>query len=193
MFSTLQLITFFLFDSSSHEINGSQKIKPPAPVYARMQYAGNVGLASCSVGSYILKDKMSVYLGYGFLPASVNDTRVHTIALKPAWHFVEFKNNRFRWGLYSGICFTYSITNNTYIKYPDHFPNSYYQSNAFHLNPFIGLKVIPARNGRVNAHTVYAELGTVDYKIWYALANKRISGLNIWNLCFGFTIPLSKQ
>lgn len=191
MFTALQLFALFVFDSVTHELSHTQNVKTPVPVYSKMQYAGNIGLGSVGLGTYMFHNKVSLDLSYGYLPASKQANRVSTLALKPAFHFVSAKSNALQWGLYSGICVTYSLTKNTYITYPDHFPKGYYQSNAFHFNPFFGLKIMPRKSNKPNAYSFYTEIGTVDYKIWYALSNKKISAMDIWNVCFGITIPLS--
>lgn len=191
MLTAFQFFSLFLFDSVSHELTNTYNIKPPIPVYSKMQYAGNIGLGSVGAGTYMFHNKVSVDLSYGYLPAIKQSNRVSTLALKPAYHIVSAKNRAFQWGMYSGICVTYSIAKNTYVSYPDHFPKGYYQSNAFHFNPFFGLKIMPRKSTRPNTYSFYSEIGTVDYKIWYALSNKRISAMDIWNVCFGITIPLT--
>jgi hypothetical protein len=192
MFTAVQLFALFIFDSISHESTHVHSVKAPIPLYSKMQYAGNIGMGSIGLGTFLFHDKVSVDFSYGYLPASKQSQTVNTLALKPAYHVGSFKGTHLRWGLYSGICVTYSLTNNTYVSYPDHFPKGYYMSNAFHLNPFIGFKIMPRKSNRVNAHCFYTELGTVDYKLWYALSNKKVSALDIWNLCFGITLPLTK-
>jgi hypothetical protein len=60
----------------------------------------------------------------------------------------------------------YSITKNTYLKYPDRFPKGYYQTNALHLNPLIGTRMsLHGKIGEESALSLFTELGTVDYKI----------------------------
>jgi hypothetical protein len=192
MFTAVQLFAFFLFDSVSYEPIQNLRVKPPVPLYSKMQYAGNIGLGSIGFGTYVFHDKVSIDLNYGYLPASKQSQSVNTLALKSAFHFCSIKGDFLRWGLYTGISITYSITKNTYVSYPDRFPNGYYMSNAFHLNPYMGIKIMSRKSNGPHAHSFYAELGTVDYKLWYALSNKKVSALNIWNLCFGITLPLTK-
>ncbi len=192
MFTAVQLFAFFIFDSVSHEPTQIQRENRPVPIYSKMQYAGNIGLGSIGFGTFLFNDKVSVDFSFGYLPASKQSQSVSTLALKPAFRICSVKGNYLQWGMYSGICVTYSMTKNTYASYPDHFPKGYYMSNAFHFNPFVGMKIMPRKSDRPHAHSFYAELGTVDYKLWYALSNKKVSALNIWNVCFGITLPLTK-
>lgn len=162
-----------------------------SPYYAKMQYAGNLGLASVGIGKTWLKDRLSLDFNYGYLPKNINGSRVHTLALKSAYQFRKHRISVFDIRYYSGISLNYALTDNTYLSYPDYFPSNYYSSNAFHLNPFLGIRLtLPEKKDKPGAIGIYAELGTVDYKIWYALANKEIKPDDIWNLCFGITIPL---
>jgi len=43
---------------------------------------------------------------------------------------------------------------------------------------------------KVNKLSLYTELGTVDYEIWYALKNKEVALYEIFNLCFGMIFQL---
>lgn len=165
-----------------------------APYYAKMQYAGNLGLASIGLGKTYLKDRLTVDFNYGYLPKEINGSRVHTLALKSAYQFKKHQLSIFFIRYYTGISFNYAITDNTYLSYPDYFPSDYYNTNAVHVNPFLGIKLaLPNKADKPDAIEIYAELGTVDYKIGYAIANKEIKPKDIWNLCFGITFPLSNN
>lgn len=68
---------------------------------------------------------------------------------------------------------------------------NYYPQNSGHFNPFIGLKQGMEINARkISKLSLYSELGTVDYEIWYALKNKEIAVYDILNLCFGMIFQL---
>lgn len=165
-----------------------------APYYAKMQYAGNMGLASVGLGKTYFKDRLTLDFNYGYLPKELNGSQVHTLALKSAYQFRKHQLLVFDIRCYTGVSLNYALTDNTYLSYPDYFPSNYYNSNAFHLNPFLGIRfTLPEKKDKSGAFGIYAELGTVDYKIWYAVANKEIKPDDIWNLCFGITIPLSNN
>ncbi len=162
-----------------------------APYYAKMQYAGNMGLASVGLGKTCFRNRLTLDFNYGYLPKKINGSRVHTLALKSAYQFRNHRLSIFDIRYYAGISINYAITDNTYLSYPDYFPSDYYNSNAIHLNPFLGVRLtLPEKENKPGAIGIYAELGTVDYKIWYAIANKEIKSNDIWNLCFGITFPL---
>ena len=165
-----------------------------SPYYAKMQYAGNMGLASAGLGKTYFKDRLAIDFNYGYLPKEINGSRVHTLAMKSAYQFKKHQVSIFCIRYYTGISLNYAITDNIYLSYPDYFPSDYYNSNAIHLNPFLGIRLtLPEKDNKPGAIGIYAELGTVDYKIWYAIANKEIKSNDIWNLCFGITFPLSNN
>jgi hypothetical protein len=185
---SLLLLVGSLFQQNIENVD----FTPSPKFYGKLQYAGNIGLVSVGAGTILFKDRFSMDLSYGYLPKIVNGAEVNTLALKPTFYSRNKELNRFKWSYYTGFAFTYSYTKNTYIKYPDHFPNSYYMSNAFHFNPYIGLKVSPNKKSRAGLFSLYTEVASVDYKIYYAFKSKRISPLEIWNVCFGITFPVSK-
>jgi hypothetical protein len=187
--ATLMIISFLPVEDT---IPAGETIT--APYYAKMQYAGNMGLASVGLGKTYYKDKLTLDFNYGYLPKEVNGSRVHTLALKSAYQFREHQISVFNIRYYAGISLNYAITDNTYLSYPDYFPSDYYNSNAIHLNPFLGIRLnLPEKKDTSGAIGIYVELGTVDYKIWYALANKEVKTNDIWNLCFGITTTLSNN
>ncbi|NJK95030.1 MAG: hypothetical protein HC905_09075 [Bacteroidales bacterium] len=57
------------------------------PLHVNFQYAGNVGLASVGLGTSFKNEKIYLGLIYGYLPKSLNDAEVHTIALKTYFRF----------------------------------------------------------------------------------------------------------
>ncbi|HPT20521.1 MAG TPA: hypothetical protein PLR88_01130 [Bacteroidales bacterium] len=163
--------------------------RSPSHIYFKAQYAGNLGFASVGAGSKFFNDKLSLDLNYGYMPEFINGTEVHTIALKPAFHFKEFVISGFKAGFYIGTALNYNITSNTYIKFPGYYPEGYYVPNALHANPFLGAKTfLPAR--KLSCISLYTELGTVEYKILCAIKNRKIEFDEIWNLCFGIVFHL---
>ena len=160
-------------------------------LYIKTQFAGNIGLVSVGVGKEYLNGKLSVDLNYGYLPACINGTSVSTFAIKPALLIKDFSIAGVQSSLSAGICFTYSATRNTHLKYPDYFPEDYYLGNAMHANPFLRISLFQfpseSKSGRLS---LFSELGTMEYQIWYALKNKEVSFTEICNLCFGLTYRL---
>lgn len=159
--------------------------------YCKIQYAGNLGLFSIGYGKSIQKTNVTVDFNYGYLPSFVNGTSVHTIALKPAFHFNIATVGEIRTGVYTGASVNYSIASKTYLKYPDYFPKDYYNPNAIHVNPFIGARIgLPVNGNKIKVCSLYSELGTVDYQLKLAFSNKQIRMVDIVNLCFGLVFVI---
>jgi hypothetical protein len=157
------------------------------PTYFQLQYAGNLGLLSAGIGRSFLNDKINTYIIYGYLPENIHGVNVHTIALKASYRFANSTISPvFNLDYYTGAFILYGITSNTYLIYPDYFPDDYYGNNAIHGSFFIGTrlnKALPYK--KIQKISFFTELGTMDFQIWYAVINKTIGLFDIWNLCFG--------
>lgn len=158
--------------------------------YFKMQYAGNLGLLSLGIGKTYFSNRLNVDLNYGYLPKLANSEQVHTFAIKSGYYFFKAPVLKIPVGGYAGASVTYSITNNTYAKYPNHYPKGYYDlANAFHVNPFLGVSLdLHSNKNKRGFILLFAEIGTVDYLIWNDIRNRKISGKDIWNLSMGFAI-----
>lgn len=160
-------------------------------IYITTQYAGNMGLISVGFGSYFFNNRISSDINYGFLPEYLNGIRVHSFSIKPAYNFNGFHFNSYTVHCYTGFNLVYSKGKNIYASAPDHYPRDYYPGNAFHFNPFFGFKQgIDINTGKIRRISLFTELGTVDYKIWYAIKNRKITPLEILNLSLGLIIDL---
>jgi hypothetical protein len=174
--------------------SGGDTLKVKAnPIDVQFQYAGNMGLVSAGVGKCFFNEKFNMHLIYGYLPKSINGVSVHTFALKSSYQIVDFKiDPYFKIGSYTGFSLLYGITRNTYMKYPDYYPDEYYDPNALHIGPFIGFNIsAPLKSKKINKLYLYAELGTIDYQIYYGLVNKTVKPHEILNLSFGVSFRLA--
>jgi hypothetical protein len=173
--------------------NQADTVKPTDKhQYIKTQYAGNIGFVSIGTG-YEYK-KASIDLSYGYLPKLVNGVRVHTLSLRPKVHFGQFVVSQVKAGFYFGAGINYSFGRNIYGEIPNYFTFDYYWPNAFRLNPFLGGRIgFNSKNQKDKKIYLYSELGTLEYKIWYAMQNKKsIKPYEIWDICFGLTMPLTK-
>jgi hypothetical protein len=162
--------------------------------YVKAQYAGNIGFVSVGAGKTFWNQKVTLDLSYGYLPKTLNGVSVHTVAFKSIYHFKGKQLGKSRVGIYTGAGVTYNVTSNTYVRYPDYYPEGYYDSNAFHLIPFIGTKLsVPIDTRHFNRMSVYSEFGSIDYQIWYAIENKTIKLNQIWNFSFGLAFGLKEK
>lgn len=177
--------------SASGKRNKKLVDKIIAPDYINLQYAGNLGLGSVGFGYISENEKHNFGASYGYLPSSINSVEVHTISAKGAFNFRKHKlsENAFVNG-YLGTNLLYSITDNTYLKFPGYYPSDYYFANAVHFAPFLGLKVGSRKN---ISKFSYIELGTVDYYLVNQIKYRRSEFSDCLNVCMGITVPLNKS
>lgn len=185
----LIFVSISLFASDNKETKPVQEIL--APDYLNFQYAGNLGLGSMGIGYISKNEKHNFGLSYGYLPSSVNNVEVHTISAKGAFNFKKCNLSRkaFLNG-YIGTNLLYSITDNTYLKFPGYFPSNYYFTNALHLAPFLGIKIGSAKN---ITKFSYIELGTLDHYLFNRIKYNRFKFIRSLNVCMGLSIPLNKK
>lgn len=167
------------------DITDSVNEEPTKLFYFKSQYAGNLGLISAG-GGYDSKNFLAD-VSFGYLPKHINGVRVFTLSFKPSYKLAEMSFNSIDAGFYIGTAINYSIGRNIYGKIPDYYPPDYYWPNAFHFNPFAGAR-LGLREKRGKKLYLYTELGTVDYKIWFAVKNRHVSVMDILNLGFGIMV-----
>ena len=162
------------------------------PLNIQVQYAGNLGLISVGAGKSYFHDKLSFLIIYGYLPKIINGTNVHTFALKTSCKLAVTKvNSNLNMSYYTGITALYGIARNTYLDYPDYFPDGYYNANAIHASFFFGSRLnFNLIHLKLNTISFFTELGTLDYHIWCALKTKYIGFFDIWNLNVGIAFTL---
>ena len=187
----LLLLLVFISANIFASVNKDKKLakKVFAPDYLNFQYAGNLGLGSVGIGYISKNEKHNFGLSYGYLPSSINGVEVHTVSAKGAFNFRKHKlsEKAFLNG-YIGTNLLYSITDNTYLKFPKYFPSDYYFANAVHFAPFLGIKI---GSRKCITKFSYIELGTLDYYLFNRIKYRRSKFSDSLNLCMGLTFPLT--
>lgn len=159
--------------------------------YFKTQFARNMGVISIGYGRFFFKNRLSLDINYGYIPKMINGSRIHSFALRPQWHFKRFYTTKIIYGVYLGVSIVYSITPNTYIIYPNHFPTGYYGQNAIHFNPYIGGSLmLPVRCKKIKAISFFSEIGSTDLQIWHSINNNIIKPIDVLNLSFGLCFLL---
>ena len=157
--------------------------------YAKCQYAGNLGVMSAGVGRHWTKTSLEAM--YGFTPGSSGGSDVHTFALRGNCDILGFSTaHTHKYAtFYLGSGIHCSATQNTYLVYPDYYSDGYYSQNAVHFTGYGGAQLSRDHVGIVSRSiSFFLELGTIDYKLIYAIENKSVSFLDIWNNSFGFIL-----
>jgi hypothetical protein len=166
------------------------------PDHAKVQIAGNLGLLSAGAGYSFLSGRVQPALLYGFSPASVTGSDIHTIANKNTIRIYQYPvSSTFSLALSAGFSLNYSITENTYLFFPSYYPGQYHRTNALRAAPFISLHFIFRKEGGGLLQNMrpYVEAGTLDNYAWYAMRTRSFGFAEIWNLAVGVNIPLRKS
>jgi hypothetical protein len=162
-------------------------------LYAKAQYAGNLGLVSAGIGKEF-SNIFSMDLSYGYLPKFINGARVQTFSVKTAFLVKKFALQGIQPAFHLGASINYAITQNTFLRYPAYYPEGYYLPNAFHLCPFIRVGAdIPRIDKKFEKISVYSEIGTIEYEIYNAIRDKGVKFYDIWNICFGLSFHFTKK
>jgi hypothetical protein len=162
------------------------------PDYVKTQFAGNIGLFSVGAGYEVFNNVLYSELLYGYVPESVSKAKkIHLITIKNTFPIFtkEFDNN-YTVSPIAGFSASYDVGTNTFTTLPNNFPRDYYITNAIHFTLFVGAKV---HKNFVNSKVfkgvdLYAELGTVETYLWYAITSKEVTFSDAFSTAIGINL-----
>ena len=149
------------------------------PHYVPVQFAGNFHLN----------------ILYGYVPASVAKTAIHTITAKNIFPITRYpvRNNQTLIP-YLGLGLTVEVGGNAFFRMPSHFPESYYDfPKNVHVIAFGGAKLqhlFSNDSGFVRGLEFYGEAGTIDLYVWYKVTSGQIKFNQIFSLAVGINLLL---
>ena len=163
------------------------------PAYAKIQYAGNMGMLSFGTGwQYGIYDQWETDILFGFIPKHQSNKTKITFTIKQ--NFTPWKmwrNDKFYFEpLSCGIYFNSVLSDEFWSNAPDKYPNGYYWfSTKVRTNVFIGERItllIP-KNKREFARsiTLFYEISTHDFALIQAFKNSRLTPKDYLTLSFG--------
>jgi hypothetical protein len=171
------------------------KVKDKAwyiPDYAKIQFAGNIGLLSVGVGYEVFKDVLYSELLYGYVPVSVSKAKeIHLITIKNTFPFFTKKiGNNFTLSPIAGFTASLDTGNNSFLKLPDKYPKGYYITNAIHFTVFVGAKVHKnfVNSKIIKGADLYFELGTVETYLVYAITSKEVKINDVFSSAIGINL-----
>lgn len=192
-------IIFFINGSpdarASTAIDSTRLKKWFVPHYVPIQFAGNIGLISTGLGYTSDHENYQLSILYGYVPASVAQTRVHMLTAKNMFPLTRYalRNNQTLIP-YAGLGLTLEIGGISFFKMPSHYPDSYYDfPKNLHVLAFGGVRMEHIFQDDVaflRGMELYAEAGTVDVYIWYKAISNEIKFRQIFNLAFGVNLLL---
>jgi hypothetical protein len=158
------------------------------PKTVQLQYAGDMGLVSIGAGYTFMQDKGAVNFIYGYLPEWVNGVEVNTIAVKGTFQLLPITiNSKLTTSTYVGTAVLRCFAHNTYVNFPSYFPHKYYFTNALHVSIILGQNF---KFKRLKNFSVFTEISTLDYYMYYYLKNKHLDFQDIWNISFGISAKI---
>jgi len=161
------------------------------PDYTKIQFAGNIGFFSVGFGFQFFNNHLYSELLYGYVPASISKAeKIHTITIKNTFPVFTKEINKIALSPITGFTASFETGNNSFLKLPDKYPKSYYNTNAFHFTLFIGAKVHKNFGYQkfIKGADVYFELGTVDRYLWYAILSKEVKFNQILSSAIGINL-----
>jgi len=177
-------IIFFVIQEVNAQEKFIQKIQPD---HLKIQFAGNFGVLSAGLGYSFCNNIIQTDLFYGFVPKSIGGNNINIIAEKNTFRLYKQplpKDHLLTCSI--GFSIIYTITKNTFLFLPSHFPNDYYKTNAIRIAPNISFNLI---NVPKNI-SFYFDIGTLDNYLWYYIKSNCIDFTDIWSFAIGINIPL---
>ncbi len=181
-----------LFAKESKETKEAKESKKKSwyvPDYASLQFAGNIGYISVGVGYELFDDIWYGEILYGYVPESISKAEsIHLITLKNTFPiFTKEIGKNLTISPIAGLGITYDVGSDTFTTLPSRFPKEYYISNAIHFTIFGGIKIHKDfTNVKLfQGMDFYAELGTVESYLWYAITSSEVSFSDAFSTAIG--------
>tara|TARA_R110001592_G_scaffold21103_3_gene85539 strand:- start:471 stop:1067 length:597 start_codon:yes stop_codon:yes gene_type:complete len=188
IFSVFVVLLFFI-KSYAQEPNLVKDKSWYVPDYVKVQFAGNIGLASVGAGYQLFNKVLYTELLYGFVPESVSKSdEIHLITIKNTFPvFRKELGKNFTISPIAGFATTYEIGTNSFTTLPNIYPEGYYVPNAFHFTLFGGAMVHKdfKDSKMIKGADFYFEVGTVETYLWYVITSKEVSTSDVFSTSIG--------
>lgn len=179
----------FLINSFSQESTVLKKKSWYVPDYAKVQFAGNIGLVSVGVGYRLFNKVLYSELLYGYVPESVSKSdKIQLITIKNTFPILTKEiGSNLTISPIAGFTASLDIRTNSFTKLPNKFLNKYYISNPVHFTLFTGASVhTDFINSKIfKGADFYFEVGTVETYLWYAIRSKEVSLNDVFSTAIG--------
>ena len=190
----VSIVLFFFFNSFAQDATIIKDKVWYTPDYVKMQFAGNIGFISLGVGYEVFEDVLFSELLYGYVPESVSGAKkIHLITLKNTFPiFTKEIGSNYAISPIAGFTASYDVGPTTFTTLPSKFPKGYYIANSIHFTLFAGAKVHKkfVRSNFFKGIDMYAELGTVETYLWYAITSKEVKFNDAFSPAIGLNLYL---
>ena len=161
------------------------------PDYAKMQFAGNLGVLSVGVGYQLFNKVVYTELLYGYVPVSISKANeIHLISIKNTFPLYRKKIGNYTVSPIAGFTGSLETGNNSFLVLPDKYPKGYYVPSAIHFTLFIGVLVHKDfwNSKIIKGIDFYYELGTVETYLWSAIISKEIGLNDVFSSAIGINL-----
>jgi hypothetical protein len=185
----VSILVLFFNNSYAQETVSVKEKSWYVPDYVKAQFAGNIGLFSVGAGYQLFDKVLYTELLYGFVPESASKAdNIHLITIKntfPLYRKVIGDNLTIT--PIAGFTTTLDIGTNSFTTLPSLYPEGYYVPTAIHFTLFGGVMVHKdfKKPKIFKGVDFYAELGTVETYLWYALATKQVDLVDVFSTSIG--------
>lgn len=164
------------------------------PRYAKLQTGGYLGFLTVGSGWSLAQTHVEIELLYGWVPASLGGTSVHSLTLRsfgrsPGWCF----GPGFRWTyLYGGPAVLFALGDQFFLRVPERYHDRrYYRRTAMHWLATLGTELaLPFRSPHIPLqHALYAELSALDdYLFSWLKSASTVSFASIFSTTLGYRV-----
>jgi len=165
------------------------------PSYVTLQFAGNLGFFSSGIGLRTRAGTYDVTLQYGYTPASIGGSALHTISSKNAFRLYSLRlSKKHMLSFYAGIALSLDVGGRPFFFMPRNMPEDYYNfPKSIHLIPLLGIKsgLTPRWLKPLDGLEVFVEATTVDAYVWYAFISHEVNLTEIITLSAGINLILN--
>ena len=140
------------------------------PDFFKLQFAGNIGLASIGLGYEWWNEKAQSVLLYGFVPDHKGEAEIHTFTIKNTFRLYKFNlYDKFNLCPTAGFSVSFEPGENSYMRVPDKYPDGYYSPNSFYacLNLGVKSKVDFKEERKFSGLGVFFEVNTLADYVYY--------------------------
>lgn len=166
-----------------------------SPYYAKLQFAGHLGLVSVGVGRTFLHEKLDAEVFLGYLPERVGGEELWTAAIKA--NFVPIRPvavGQVDWQpLRTGLMINHTFGDEYFVfGHHDKYPKGYYgHPTSMHLYLLLGGQVDFTRIPKLHRVGVYYEFNSnAEYLISYVRNTKYLTLAKVFNLGLGVRVRI---
>jgi hypothetical protein len=191
----LILICFHAIITNASDRDSTRTKRWYKPAFVPVQFAGNIGFLSTGIGFTSHTKKYELAIMYGYVPASLALTRIHTISAKNVFPLRRY-DMKINQALipYLGLAISVEVGGNAFLTLPEQYPKSYYDfPKSVHATAFGGIKLqqLFERHTRtLRGIELFAEVGTVDVYVWYKVMSEDIRLTQMFSLALGVNLML---